>query len=92
MWRDIIEGVFFAGNNKNLIKLEEKLPVHIVGGASDPCTNNGKDMEKLAAKLKKNGVLDVTCNILDATRHESLNEINRDNTTKEFIDWLNARF
>ena len=49
-------------------------------------------MEKLAAKLKKNGVLDVTCNILDATRHESLNEINRDNTTKEFIDWLNARF
>ena len=48
MWRDIIEGVFFAGNNKNLIKLEEKLPVHIVGGSSDPCTNNGKDMEKLS--------------------------------------------
>jgi len=92
MWRDILEGVFFAGNNKNLIKLNKNLPVHIVGGASDPCTNSGKDMEKLALKLKNNGLSDVTCNILDATRHESLNEINREETTKEFIDWLQVRF
>ena len=92
MWRDILEGVFFAGNRKNLNKLDKNLPVHIVGGASDPCTNNGNDMEKLSAKLKTNEVLDVTCNILEATRHESLNEINRDQTTKEFIAWLNERF
>jgi alpha-beta hydrolase superfamily lysophospholipase len=92
MWRDILEGVFFAGNNKNIIKLNKNLPVHIVGGASDPCTNSGKDMEKLALKLKNNGLSDVTCNILKATRHESLNEINREETTKEFIDWLQVRF
>ena len=92
MWRDILEGVFFAGNNKNLIKLEKNLPVHIIGGASDPCTNNGKDMEKLAAKLQKNGLLDITTDILDGTRHESLNEINRNQTTKQFINWLNSRF
>ena len=49
-------------------------------------------MEKLAAKLKTNEVLDVTCNILEATRHESLNEINRGQTTKEFIAWLNERY
>ena len=92
MWRDILEGVFFAGNNKNLIKLDKNIPVHIIGGDLDPCTNSGKDMEKLALKLKNNGLSDVTCNILDATRHESLNEINREETTKEFIDWLQVRF
>ena len=92
MWRDILEGVFFAGNKKNLRKLEKKLPVHIVGGSSDPCTNNGKDMKKLAIKLKNNGLTDVKCTILEATRHESLNEINRVSTTKEFIDWLDSRF
>ena len=86
MWRDILDGVFFAGNKKNLRKLEKKLPVHIVGGSSDPCTNNGKDMKQLAIKLKNNGLTDVKCTILEATRHESLNEINRVNTTKEFID------
>ena len=92
MWRDILDGVFFAGNKKNLIKLNKQLPVHIVGGASDPCTNNGKDMKKLLVKLKNNGLSDVTCNILSGTRHESLNEINRDKTTNQFIDWLQSRF
>ena len=92
MWRDILEGVFYAGDKQNLKKLQKNLPVHIIGGASDPCTNNGKDMEKLAAKLQKNGLSDVTSQILDTTRHESLNEINRDQTTQYFIDWLNARF
>ena len=92
MWRDILDGVFFAGNKKNLRKLEKKLPVHIVGGSSDPCTNNGKDMKQLAIKLKNNGLTDVKCTILEATRHESLNEINRDFTTKEFINWLDSRF
>ena len=92
MWRDILEGVFFAGNKKNLNKLNKQLAVHIVGGDSDPCTNNGKDMKKLLVKLKNNGLSDVTCNILNGTRHESLNEINRDKTTNQFIDWLQSRF
>jgi len=92
MWRDILDGVFYAGNKKNIMKLDKQLPVHIVGGANDPCTNYGKDMEKLALKLKKNGHLDVISNILNFTRHESLNEINRDQTIKQFIEWLKARF
>ncbi len=92
MWRDILGGVFCAGNKKNLQKLPKDLPVHIVGGAEDPCTLNGGDMEKLAIKLKNIGLSDVTCNILEGTRHESLNEINRDQTTKQFIKWLNERF
>jgi len=92
MWRDIIGGVFYAGNKKNLKKLPKELPVHIIGGAEDPCTLNGSDMEKLAVKLRNNGLSDVTCTILEGTRHESLNEINRDQTTKQFIEWLNERF
>ena len=43
-------------------------------------------MEKLALKLKNNGLSDITCNILENTRHESLNEVNRDQTTKEFMN------
>jgi alpha-beta hydrolase superfamily lysophospholipase len=92
MWRDILDGVFYAGNKKNLKNLPKELPVHIIGGANDPCTNNGRDMEKLAIKLRNNGLSDVTCKILERTRHESLNEINRDQTTALFISWLQERF
>ena len=92
MWRDILDGVFYAGNKKNLKNLPKELPVHIIGGAQDPCTNNGRDMEKLAIKLRNIGLSDVTFKILERTRHESLNEINRDHTTEQFINWLNERF
>ena len=49
-------------------------------------------MVKLALKLKNNGISDVTCNSLDNTRNESRNEVNRDQTTKEFMNWLDSRF
>jgi alpha-beta hydrolase superfamily lysophospholipase len=49
-------------------------------------------MEKLAVKLHNNGLSDITCKILERTRHESLNEINRDQTTALFISWLQERF
>ena len=92
MWRDVLKGVFYAGNQNNLKKLPKKLPVHIIGGAEDPCTLNGNDMKKLAIKLQNIGLSDVTCNILKGTRHESLNEVNRDQTTEQFIKWLKERF
>jgi len=92
MWRDILDGVFYAGNKKNLRTLPKELPVHIIGGSQDPCTNNGRDMEKLAVKIRNNGLSDVTFKILERTRHESLNEINRDQTTALFISWLQERF
>jgi len=92
MWGDVLSGVFYAGNKKNLQKLPKELPVHIFGGAEDPCTQNGSDMKKLAIKLQNIGLSDVTCKILEGTRHESLNEINRDQTTKQFIKWLEERF
>jgi alpha-beta hydrolase superfamily lysophospholipase len=92
MWRDVLDGVFYAGNKKNIQKLPKALPVHIIGGAEDPCTQNGSDMKKLATKLQNSGLSDVTCMILKSTRHESLNEINRDQTTKQFIKWLEERF
>ncbi len=92
MWRDILDGVFYAGNKKNLIRLTNSLPVHILGGAEDPCTNNGRDMAKLSARLEKQGMKDVTSKILEGTRHETLNEIHRNQTTAQFLEWLNERF
>ena len=92
MWRDILDGVFYAGNKKNLIRLTNSLPGHILGGAKDPCTNNGRDMAKLSARLENQGMRDVTSIIVEGTRHETLNEINRDQTTAQYLEWINKRF
>ncbi len=92
LWLDLLDGVFYGGDDRNLGRLGRGMPVHIQGGGVDPCSNKGQDMRHLAARLKKAGLRDVTLNILDETRHESLNEINRAATTDSFISWLNQRF
>jgi len=92
LWLDLMEGIYYGANDHNLAALSRDMPVHIQGGAKDPCSNHGEDMKKLTIRLGKAGLTDVSCSILPDTRHESLNEINRDATTDAFLSWLNARF
>jgi len=92
LWLDLLDGIFFAADDRHLSGLARDLPVHIQGGAVDPCTNKGRDMQRLADRLKKAGMLDVACSILPDTRHESLNEVNRDEITARFVQWLGGRF
>lgn len=92
LWLDLLGGIFHAGADANLYRLHKNLPVHIQGGAADPCSNGGKDMVNLAQRLSKAGMRDVTCDIRPKTRHESLNEVNRDEITESFISWLDQRF
>lgn len=92
MWLSVMDAVFYGGNDQNLKNLPADLPFHLQAGASDPCSNNGKAVEALAARLQKHGVVDLTLNLLPDTRHESLNEINRDQTTANFIQWLDQHF
>lgn len=88
LWRDVTNGIKIAANNKNLKKIRSNLPLYLIGGANDPCTENGKHMDKLHKRLIACGNKNTTLNILPNTRHESLNEINRDEVTKQIIKWL----
>ncbi len=49
-------------------------------------------MTSLAKRLKMAGLKDVTIRTLPDTRHETLNELNRDEETANLISWLNERF
>ena len=92
MWLDILKAVFSANRKAYLKNLPKNLPVHLLGGEDDPVTNFGRDMRKLLNKLIKVGLNDVTCKILTKTRHESINEINRDSTIELFLKWLDQRY
>ena len=61
---------------------------HLQGGGEDPCSARGKAVIRLAKRLELAGLQNISLNILADTRHESLNEINRDEVTTNFISWL----
>lgn len=92
LWTDLLQGIKTGASDASLSRIRNDLPMHFVAGSEDPCTDNGKAVGRLHQRLLKTGIKDITCRILDGTRHESLNEINRDDTMREFADWLDKRF
>ena len=92
VWLDTIGGIYFAADDANLAALPRDLPVHLQGGSADPCSEQGKAVAVTAERLQKAGLADVTLNLLEGARHESLNETNRDQVMAEYAGWLDARF
>ncbi len=92
LWRDLLGGLQSLADRAAITALSKDLPVHVLAGAADPCSSNGAAATQLSGRLTGAGLSDVTTTVLPETRHECLNEINRDETTAAFIDWLNARF
>jgi alpha-beta hydrolase superfamily lysophospholipase len=90
MWLDVLEGVKYGANDANLARLRESMPVHLLAGGEDPCSEKGEAVEHIAERMMQR-LNDVTYTCLPGTRHESLNELNRDETTAGFIAWLDNR-
>ena len=87
MWRDIFGFVFNGADDRLLRKVRRDLPFNLVGGAQDPATQNGRAVKDLHRRLEKLGFTDVATTIYEDTRHESLNEINREIIMQDFADW-----
>lgn len=87
MWRDTFDFVFTGADDRLLGKVRRDLPFNLVGGAQDPATAKGKAVKELEQRMHKLGFTDVTTKIYEDTRHEGLNEINREVLMQDFADW-----
>lgn len=87
MWLDIVELSLRGARLHRLAGLSRNMPLHLVGGGKDPSTRNGADIRWLAERLRGAGFRHVTCRIHDGMRHETLNELGREEAIEEFADW-----
>lgn len=87
MWRDIFGFVFAGADDGNFAALRRDLPINLVGGGKDPATDGGKAVEHLAERLRRMGFSNLVSRIYAETRHEGLNEVNRDVIMAEFAAW-----
>ncbi|WP_343314687.1 alpha/beta hydrolase [Brucella sp. BE17] len=88
MWIDIFRMMQRGLVRDNFANIPKNMPFHFLGGGADPATNNGKAVQRLAARMQHMGFTDVDCVIQSETRHESLNECNHDQSVQIFLDWL----
>ena len=88
LWRDLFGLIFAGADDANFANVRRNLPVNLVGGEKDPATDGGKAVEHLAGRMRRMGFSNLVSTIYPDTRHESLNEVNRNIIMEDFAAWL----
>ncbi len=70
---------------ERLAAIRKDLPIYVLSGESDPV---GANIQGLVDALKRAGLARLTVRIYPGARHETLNETNRDEVTRDLIAWL----
>jgi alpha-beta hydrolase superfamily lysophospholipase len=87
MWSGVFDFVFGGADDAKLATIRKDLPINLVGGRHDPATDMGKAVRTLEKRLRATGISNLETTIYADNRHESLNELNRDEVTAAFADW-----
>jgi alpha-beta hydrolase superfamily lysophospholipase len=90
LWQDVFAFTFFGADDRNFSRLSRGLSINLVGGASDPATDGGKAVEHLAGRLRRMGFSNLSSTVYAETRHESLNELNRNVIMADFVEWIDG--
>lgn len=75
----------------SLAKVRGDLPVLLTAGDADPINNGLAFLEELERRYRACGIQDLDTQYYSGGRHEMLNETNREDVTRNIIDWLNTR-
>ena len=72
---------------ERLARIRKDLPIYVFSGERDPV---GANIQGLIEALKAAGFTKLTTRIYPGARHETLNETNRDEVTRDLIAWLDG--
>jgi alpha-beta hydrolase superfamily lysophospholipase len=89
LWMDFLGGLFELGSDHSLARIPADLPILITGGSADP-VGGEKGMTRLAMRYKQTSHQRVKLKIYPECRHEMLNEVNREEVTADWLDWIEA--
>ena len=91
LFRDMMTGVKFITNKKNLTAMNKDMPVYFMSGDMDPVGECGKGVQKAYNNFLEAGMKDVSIKLYPGGRHEMLNEINKDEVYTDILTWLGSK-
>ena len=91
LFRDMMTGVKFITNKKNLTAMNKNMPVYFMSGDMDPVGECGKGVQKAYNNFLEAGMKDVSIKLYPGGRHEMLNEINKDEVYTDILTWLSSK-
>jgi alpha-beta hydrolase superfamily lysophospholipase len=84
---DVLDALPHVTSRKSLAAIRKDLPIYVFSGERDPV---GTNIRGLIQDLKVAGFAKLTTRIYPDARHETLNETNRDEVTRDLIAWLDG--
>jgi alpha-beta hydrolase superfamily lysophospholipase len=87
LWVDFLGGLWEVASDEALKRIPADLPILISGGGADP-VGGDKGMTSLMMHYAQTGHSRAKLKIYPEGRHEMLNETNRDEVTRDWLDWV----
>jgi alpha-beta hydrolase superfamily lysophospholipase len=84
---DVLDALPGLLSPARLARIRKDLPIYIFSGEADPV---GANLKGLIADLRAAGFTKLTTRVYPRARHETLNETNREEVTRDLIDWLDG--
>ncbi len=88
--RDMMVGLQYIQDGKNLSNMKKDLPVFFLAGGDDPVGSYGDGVRQAAAEFEKLGMQHVQTKIYPLGRHEMLNELNKEEVYQHILRWVTA--
>ena len=89
-YRDLFRGLTRLADLAEMRKIPKELPILLFSGDRDPVGGMGDGVRKIAEEFREAGLTDVTLKLYPGGRHESFNELNRDEVYADLAEWLNT--
>lgn len=91
LFRDMMGGVKFITNQKNINTMSKAQPIYFMSGDRDPVGDYGKGVDRAYKAFCKAGLHDVMMRLYPGGRHEMLNEENKYQVYKDITAWLDDK-
>lgn len=91
VFRDMMGGIKFISNAKNIARMNKKAPVLFMSGEQDPVGEYGKGVERAYKAFCDAGQEDMYMKLYKGGRHEMLKEINKDEVFNDVLNWINSK-
>ena len=91
LFRDMMTGICYIQQPRNLAAMKKDLPVFFIAGAEDPVGSFGKGVTQACKAFRKAGMTDVSITLYPQCRHEILNELCREQVYRDCLTWLEAK-
>ena len=83
----LMETVYYDGKDDYAAGIPKDLPIVLVSGDRDPVGDFGKGVRAVERQLRKAGVRDVTVKLYRDSKHEVLNEVNKECVYRDIGEW-----